>query len=329
MKIPILRKYVEQKESYIERRLPAKGKIFVKKGDKINSFDQIGEASFIRDKERLEYVGEPVKDVGDRVYPGDVIALEKKFLVKKLETVVNISGRIKDIDATKKVISIEGLSTRYNLISGVSGEVVDTLNDESVLIKSSSLVMKCAAGCGSEIGGELVYIKGEGEVVVEKDISAKVAGKIILVNKIDRSASKKAKILGALGFIIGSCDYATYKKYIEEDLSVVILEGFGNIDIASDLLAYLSKLSSKFCILRTYESMFLLPGEINTGLIKRDIIEEFETELQVGDLLQIFDTDYYGKSGKVIEIHEDKGILVVSIDGKEVEIQADKVGLLV
>ena len=330
MKISLLKKYIERKEVFVERKLPNVGTIYVNKGDKVNSFDQLGEASYVKDFEKINYLGNPVKELGDRVYPGDVVATDKRFFFNKKDYTCNISGRVKEIDIKGKIILVEGLFARYNLVSGVTGVVEDVLKNTSVLIKTNALIIKCAAGCGNEVDGELFYISNKDKTVSEKDITEKVAGKVIVADRIENGAIKKAKTLGAQGFILGGCEYSEFKKYWKEGLSILIIEGFGKIPINEHLSNYFSRVTSKFSILRTYDSMLLVPGEENSkldgSLDNKNL--EFETELKDGDMVQVFSIEHYGKSGKVKSVSLD-GSIIVSFEGAEVEVSVSNVGLLV
>lgn len=329
MRIPVINKYLFSSNVFVERRLPSQGNLYVKKGDRVHSYDQIGQASFVQESEKIEYSGVLKKEEGDRVYPGDVLALESKLYFNKKEYNSTVSGRVKEINKQEKYILIEGLSRAFNLIAGVSGEVVDTLDHKSVLIKTSAVTVSCVAGSGEEVAGELVYVKGAKPVVTEKEIQATVAGKILLVNRIESGALKKAKTLGAVGFVIASCDYIDYKKYIEDGISVLIMEGFGSIPINAEIEKYFESFKSKFGILRTYDTMLLIPNDKPESIVKGEGKDLFLSEAKVGDTVQVFDSKYFGQYFKIEELKEKENIVVIKHEKNVVEIPADKVGLVV
>ncbi len=329
MQIPVLNKYLKSKSTYVERKLPNPGRLFVKKGDKVNSFDQIGEATYIKDYEEIIYNGKAIRSVGDRVYAGDTVALGKKFFIKKVEYKTTISGRIKDIDIKNKKIIIEGLSKRFLLISGVSGEVMETLDNQSVLIKTKALLVKVVSGSGKEVAGQIIVLgDSSGGIIEENDISNEVLGKIVIARLMSLPAIKKAQALGAIGFLVGGIEYLDFKKLVQEDVSVLVAEGFGAFPINNYFFEYLKSIQNKFCILRTYERMLLIPEEYNFGSDPSlPNFKYFEKEVQIGDIVQVFRRSYYTQVGKVVQISNEH--LDVDLNGITLKLYPDEVGLLV
>ncbi len=328
MKVPVLNKYIKSKNTFVERKLPNPGRLFVKKGDKVNSFDQIGETTYIKEREEITYTGKVLRSVGDRVYSGDVIAVGKKYLIKKLEYKTTISGRIKEIDTKNKKVTIEGLSKRFTLISGVSGEVMETLNEQSVLIKTKAMLAKVVAGSGKEVAGQLLVLgDGSSNTVEENAVTNAVLGKIVVARLMGLSAIKKAQALGAIGFILGGVEYLDFKKLVQEEVSLLVVEGFGSFPINSYFFDYLKTIQDKFCILRTYENMFLVPEEENFGIdVQSPDFRYFEKEVKVGDLVQVFRRSHYTQVGKIVEIGDET--LKVDLSGSILELHPDEVGLL-
>jgi hypothetical protein len=325
MKLPVLKKQFAEQSAFIERKLPTSGEVLVKVGDTVNSFDKLGTCSVIRDSEKLEYSGKLVCKEGDRVYPGDVLAERKKLMVKKHQVKCTISGTIAEINKKEGYILVNGVGSNYTLISGVSGEVVDILNNQSILIKTSAVVIKGIAGSGNEVAGELVYIK-EGDLT-DETITDQVNGKIIVANSATSGAIAKAKTIGALGFILASCEYSDYRRFVKDEISVLVLEGFGGLAFNKPLLKYFKDMDSKFGAVRTFEGMLIIPGEDIAKIVKNPSANMFESEPNIGDSVQIFSKEYFGKSGSVKEIKDNK--LILTVDDNVVEVDPNLVGLLV
>jgi hypothetical protein len=323
-KVPVLKKYYFDKSAFIERKLPRPGNLLVSTGSVVNSFDKLGEARIVKDTEKVDFSGICKVKKGERVYPGDVLAVAKKYLFSKKEYKTTLSGTVSEIDKTKGTIQIDGLSSNFTLISGVSGEVVDTLDETSILIKSPAVVVKAVAGVGEEVAGELVYIKTG--VLSSEDITERVKGKIVVANTANAGAISKAKALGILGFVLGSLEHVEYTKLDQEDFSILLLEGFGSMPISEPLLNYFKQIDSKFAAIRTYENMLIIPGEDILKIIPKVRESYFESEITVGDYVQIFNKEHYGKTGKVIEVKTDTVIVVV--DGNNIEAPAHMLGVL-
>lgn len=329
MKLKIIKKYVNLPEAFIERRMPAKGKISVKVGETVNSYDQIGEANYSLESEKVTYTGEVAVKEGDRVYPSDLLACEKKYVVKKTEYRTNISGRVAKIDEKSSFIEIKSLPKKFDLISGVTGEVVDVSNNISVLIKSPASVARAVDGCGSEVGGEIIVLK-ESELIDDALISEKVAGKIIFANTITDSAIKKARTFGCTGFVIASCEYSQFKKWSSEDVSLLVTEGFGKLQFNTYLVQLLDQLTSKFALLRTHDKDLVLPVDKENGkfYFPANKKEEFEAEASAGDRVYILSRSLFGTVAKIVQVNEKEGTLKLNIRGNTTEIPSDIVALI-
>ena len=327
MKIPVLKKYIGREEVFIERRLPSVGNIYVKIGDEVNSFDTIGEANIVKEAEKISYKGKLIIKRNQRVYPGDVISVNTKFF-KKEEIKSTISGRISEIDEKNHVVFLEGLSNIYNLIAGVKGVVVDVSDSKSVLIKTPATIIKAMEGCGEEVAGELKYINED--VLSENEVTDDVRGKILIVNRIESNALSKAKVLGAIGFIIASCEYAAFVKYREEKINLLVLEGFGKMSFVKPLVDYLKKLDSIFCVLRSYENMLVLPRVSVNEILGTDLKykEHFVTDVKIGDMVQIFIKERYGEFGVVKEIKGDLLAVELSSIQSTIQIPSFSCGLI-
>lgn len=324
MNVNLLKKIYFEPNGFIERKLPRPGTLVVKKGDTINSYDKLGDTKIIKDSQTVSYKGRVLVREGQRVYPGDSISEEKKFLVKKDYIKSTISGVVKEIDKEKKIVNIEGLSTTFTLYSGISGEVVDVLENTSVLIKSQSVVIKSVEGTGGEVAGELVYLKDD--KLTDEDITESVRGKIIVANSMDTGAVSKAKTMGAFGFVLASCEYVEYKKYIDEKISVLVIEGFGKMMFSIPLLNYFKKMDSKFGAIRTYEGMLIMPGENLEDFLSKPSKNYLEQQLQDGDIVQLFNKEHFGQSGVVKKVKE-KTVLV-EVDGNSVELSPNVLGII-
>lgn len=329
MKIKIIKKYVNIPEAFIERRLPTKGNISVKIGELVNSYDQIGEAIYSTDTEKITYTGDLHVKEGDRVYPSDLLASEKKFIVKKIEYRANISGRITKIDEKLSIIEIKSTPKNFTLISGVGGEVVDISNNTSVLIKSPASVARAIAGCGLEVGGEILVLK-ESDLIDDALISEKVAGKIIFANTITDSAVKKARAFGCIGFVLASCEYTQFKKWSSEGVSLIVTEGFGRLQFNTYLVQLLDQLTAKFAVLRTYDKDLVLPVDKESGkfYFPANKNEEFETEAKVGDRVYVLSRELFGTVAKILEINENSNTVKLDIKDKSTELNCDLVALI-
>lgn len=329
MKLKIIKKYLNLPEAFIERGMPAKGSLSVKTGDLINSYDQIGETSYSNETEKIIYTGELLVREGDRVYSSDILAKDKKYVVKKIEYRAKISGIVSKVDTKSKNITIASFPKKYILISGISGQVVDTYSSLSVLIKSPASLVRGIAGGGPEVGGEIIVLK-EADFIEDALINDSVSGKIVFANRISESAIKKAKTFGCMGFVVASCDYSFFTSCLREGTSIIVTEGFGNLKFNSYLVQLLDQLTSKFALLRTYDKSLVLPVDSKSGkfYFPANRPEEFEAEARVGDRVYVLNRELFGSVGKITSVSDESSVVTVDVLGSSKEVSKDLVALV-
>nr|MBP7859855.1 hypothetical protein [Patescibacteria group bacterium] len=329
MKGIVLNKVIYSDPIFVERMLPTEGKIFVKSGDIVNSYDKIGETLVAKDQEVIKFKGEVLVSVGDKVSKGDILAKERYKFFKFKEFLSPINGKVREIDEKNNQIFIESTMQSFSLISGVDGEVMNVSTSKSVLLKTKGLSLKGVSGFGDEVCGEVLFLSSN--LVGEKDVTENVRGKILVAKGFSPSAVSKAKTFNALGFVFASSQYFEVKKYIEEKTPLIVLEGFGDLPFNPIFKTLFQKFNSLFGILRTYENSLILTGRTLADFdVDFNLNSFFETEILVGDIVQLFNKENFGSIAKVTEIETDK-LKVSLIDASvplEIEIDPQNIGII-
>lgn len=330
MKVPVIRKIIKNQERFIERLLPAKGKIFVKTGDKVEMFDKLGECQVSMKAVSVRYRGSLEVEEGESIEQGDTLASSKKiFNLKKRKTVSPIHGVVDGIDRKEKVMYIKSFPVEFELISGFGGIVEKVIKDRSVLLKSRVANIKGVCGTSFEVGGEIRVIKK----LNMDNLSAKLEGQIIAgEGYLDLSMLKKASALEIEGIITGGIDYQTLQGAEISELALLSISGFGKIPILKNVLDYLRGIEGRFVILRGETKELLIPesGEritdnrnLKTESMGKDVpksdslISDFRS-LKIGDTVQVFTHPFFGWVGEIMEVYNNK----VEFESKKIGYEA-------
>lgn len=147
------------------------------------------------------------KNPGDRVEPGDVLAVKKSLFGKVKGSVTSgISGSILryERDTGNLVVRTDYQSSSLELISPVAGTVYICNNKEIVLHTAHALASEGVA-LGKSAEGEL-FILNESFTDTSADntlyyLDRRAVGKIVLVHTLTREVLTKGNTIGVKGFI--------------------------------------------------------------------------------------------------------------------------------
>lgn len=331
MKIQVLNRFHYRDKTLIERALPDSGQIYVKVGQEINSFDEVGECIPPKEEKIIDYTGKLLIELGETLEQGTKISSYRKNFLKTDYIISDVRGKVLSINLQERklLVAAESNLKVYKLIAGVRGKILDIQPNQSVLIEAPALTMKGLMGVGSEVFGELVYIEGENSICTDKDIDTNITRKIVVAHKITSGAVSKASALGASGFVVSSCSYDDFRQYSKLNISFLVFNAFGNVNFNAKSTDYFKSLKSKYCILRSYDYSLIVPGQsdLKNFPVAKDMWTGFEADVTVGDLVQVFSSDSYARICKVKKITDDK--VVVELDNSvELSLSPEKVGLV-
>jgi hypothetical protein len=319
------------------RRLPIKGEVLVKVGDKVTP-EQIvaraylpGELHTVRINDILNIEPFEVKDTlkvkeGDNVKKGDILAETKTFFgLFKSKCTSPFDGKIEYFSPVTGHLGLRKPSIPVEVNAYIQGKVVDTIENEAAIIETNGSLIQGIFGIGGETHGILKVLATSNDEKVSIDkITDDVDGKILVCGSIVTSqflelASKK----GAKGIIVGGIEDEDITKYLGYSIGVavtgheqipttiILTEGFGEIPIAK----------------RTFELLLSLDGkkasingatQIRAGAIRPEIIvpseEEYEEvkvsideshKLEIGTRIRLIRVPYFGLLGRVKSLPEE------------------------
>ncbi|KHE91166.1 MAG: hypothetical protein K8F52_00435 [Candidatus Scalindua rubra] len=319
------------------RNLPLPGDVIVKKGDTVKSGDIVamtklpGKVHAVNVINRLAILPSDLrkymlKKEGDSVVKDEPIAETRPF-IKMFKSIClsPISGNIESISDITGQVLLREPPKPVQINAYVDGKVVETMENEGVVIETTATFIQGIFGIGGETTGELqVVVNSPDDVLKPEDINEAHRGKIIAGGSIIYSdAIRKALDTGVKGIVVGGIRDKEINELLGYDLGVaitgsedinitiIITEGFGQIGMAQ----------KTFDLLKQREgSVTSINGatQIRAGVVRPEIIIPYNEEdtsemssesgsstgeqsagLSIGDQIRIIRNPNFGMLGKV------------------------------
>lgn len=316
------------------RILPLKGDVMVKVGDRVKPSDVVartllpGNVVPLNVANKLgippeDIAGIMLKKVGDPVKNGETIALSKSlFGLFKNECAATIDGTIESISHVTGQVLLRGAPTPVEVKAYLSGEVVETIPKEGVVVACVASFVQGIFGIGGETSGALqVVVPDASTVLTEKQIQPEHAGKIIVGGSlVTAEGLKRAIAVGVKGVVVGGFDDKDLRDFLGYDIGVaitgsedigttlVVTEGFGQINMAQ----------KTFDLLKKHEGeMACINGatQIRAGVIRPEVVipapeaagkesaAGAPTEgLKVGSPIRVIRHPHFGRLGRVTDL---------------------------
>ena len=318
------------------RNLPLPGDVIVKKGNTVKSDDIVartnlpGKVHSVNVVNRLAILPTDLrknmlKKEGDSVVKDEPIAETSPF-IKMFKSIClsPITGIIESISDITGQVLLREPPKPVQITAYVDGKVVETIENEGVVIETNATFIQGIFGIGGETTGELqIVVNSPDDIVKPEDIKEVHRGKIIAGGSIIYSdAIKKALDTGVKGIVVGGIRDKEINELLGYDLGVaitgaedinitiIITEGFGQIGMAQ----------------RTFDMIKLREGavasingatQIRAGVVRPEIIIPYNDEdtsgksdesgsadgksagISIGDQIRIIRNPNFGMLGTV------------------------------
>jgi len=319
-----------------DRNLPLPGDVIVKKGDTVKSGDIVamtnlpGKVHAVNVINRLAILPTDLrknmlKKEGDSVVKDEPIAETSPF-IKMFKSIClsPITGVIESISDITGQVLLREPPKPVQITAYVDGKVVETIENEGVVIETNATFIQGIFGIGGETTGELqIVVNSPDDIVKPEDVKEVHRGKIIAGGSIIYSdAIKKALDTGVKGIVVGGIRDKEINELLGYDLGVaitgsedinitiIITEGFGQIGMAQ----------------RTFDMLKLREGavasingatQIRAGVVRPEIIIPYNDEdtsgksdesgsadgksagISIGDQIRIIRNPNFGMLGTV------------------------------
>jgi len=334
--------YIPSVTKVIIRKLPQKGKIWVKEGETVEPSAIVGISHsspgfrVFNISEILEIPPEKifrclVKSSGSKVFKGDVIAEDKKtFGLISRQFISPIDGIFEMVDPNRGQAMIQFMPIPIKLVAGVYGQVVKIVDEQEVHIKTTVDLITGALGSGIEREGVLRIVADSHEAIMMTNLDRSLAGSVIAGGSLmNKDIIQKAIALEVRGIVSGGINVRDYRSLVSslnpiEDVGISLMatEGYGLGEIPFSIMEVLQKYNNRFVIINPRDKELIIPlmneqsrkkerGKLASQLhyIKNDVTVRF------------LKSPYLGREGKVVEIKKDPIIFPSGIEAYGVVVE--------
>ncbi len=342
-----------------ERRLPLLGDVLVKKGDRVKHSGIVaktelpGNVELVNVVNKLSIDPKEIKDFmlvkeGDRIKKGESIAQSSSFFgIFTTPCPAPCDGTIESISSATGQVVIRQNPTPVEVLSFIDGIVDEILPKEGVVVKTIGTYIQGIFGVGGETVGVLQIIASSPSAVLDENmINDSHAGKIIVGGAlITAPAIKKAQACKVKGIIAGGIDDETLKNFLGYDLGVaitgnekkgitlVITEGFGNINMANKTFELLKTNNGKLTSINGATQIragvirpeIIIPKE---SMNEKDISEQPESNLimDVGCTVRIIRVPHFGSIAEVTALPPEPFEIETGAKVRVVEVKLEQTG---
>jgi hypothetical protein len=317
-----------------ERRLPLPGKVRVKMDQRVTGQELVasaelpGRVSAINVARELnvppgEIEPRLVKHVGDPVEMGEVIAEYKSFFgFFRSEATSPAAGTIEAISAVTGQALIRGAPIPVELDAYVTGEVVEIVPGEAVMVECRCALVQGILGVGGEAHGEIALLTDSAGASVDASaLSEKHRGKILVCGaQLSREVLDRAREIGAAGIVVGAMPATELDRLLgaplgvaitgqeQIGLTIILTEGFGELAMAEETFALLQAHAGELAALNG-------ATQIRAGVLRPEIVIPLECargrapaapsgRLAAGGRIRLVREPYFGALGVVAELPE-------------------------
>jgi hypothetical protein len=313
-----------------DRRLPLKGQVVVKKGDRVNS-DQIvaktelpGNVQPVNVSGLLGLLAEDVpahmlKKIGEPVAKDEAIAESKGFFgLFKSSCKAPVAGTLESISSITGQVILREPPMPVQIKAYIDGQVTEVSESEGVTVETLGTFVQGIFGVGGETNGEIKVVASDpSQELTIAMLTADCKGKVVVGGSLVRyDALRKAAEVGAKAVVVGGIDDADLKKFMGYDIGVaitghedvgltlVITEGFGKMNMAG----------KTFKLLKSKEGLKASVNgatQIRAGVMRPEVIVPHDGQtsgseaakeeggMDIGSAIRVIRQPYFGKIGKV------------------------------
>lgn len=317
-----------------ERRLPLKGEVVVKQGDKV-AWDQVvartdlpGRVEMVNLANKLavdphEVEARLLVPIGSPVAKGDVLA-KSKGLFGYFQTPFRspIQGKVESISPATGQVILRSPPRPISMSAYVDGVIEHVEPDQGVTVKTYGSLIQGIFGLGGETSGVLECVVSEaGQLFTPEQLSVEHKGKVLVVGKIVTAPMvRRAAELGVAALIAGGVDDADIRDLLGYDLGVAITgnerlgvtvlvsEGFGALPIAKKTFGLLMDRAGA-------RASVSGATQIRAGVIRPEIIitdlgadwekqaeEPPDLELAIDAPVRLIREPHFGELAKVVSL---------------------------
>lgn len=320
------------------RRLPLPGEVKVTVGELVTATQVVaatqlpGSVSTLNVAREINCQPEEVpslmvKQVGDRVNPGEILA-ETKALWGLFHSFVRspLTGTLEAVSEITGQVLVRGEPTPVNLEAFVDGKVVEVRGREAVVVACACAYLQGIFGLGGETHGPLRMLsQSPEEPLTAAQLDESCAGQVLVGGSYaDLEALRRAIAVNAAAVVVGGVSDSAVDELLgyhlgvavtgheQLGLTLIVTEGFGRIPMAE----------RSFNLLRQHageNASVSGATQIRAGVIRPEVIishpasevgagevpEAAEGVLEVGGPIRLIREPYFGQLATVAALPEE------------------------
>ena len=319
-----------------KRILPLKGEVVVAAGAAVEPDTVVARTDLpgkVHSKNVSADLGLPPSDIlaamkkqeGDPVEKDEVVAEQKSFFgVFKSRSVSPVGGTIETVSSVTGQVLYREPPMPVEVKAYVRGTVKEVIPREGVVVEATGAFIQGIFGIGGEAHGPIkMTARAPDEVLSASSLRPEFAGAIIVGGRlVTLDAVKEAARLGVCGIVVGGLNDDDLRAMLGFDLGVaitgherlgvtlVITEGFGQIEIARKTFELLGKNSGR-------EASINGATQIRAGVIRPEVIIPMDGAsagiggrpygrasgmMEIGSPVRIIREPYFGAIGTVASL---------------------------
>lgn len=320
-------------ELVLERRLPLKGEVTVKQGQKVTYNEVVartelpGNVEMVNVANKLglepsEVPGAMFKKAGEPLEKGELMAQNRGFFGFFKGTLESpISGKVEEISEITGQVILRRPPIPVEVMAYVDGVVEEVLPGEGVRLRTFGAHVQGIFGIGGETSGELVILsEGPDRELEASQLQEAHRGKVVVGGSLVSNEFLQAcRSRGVAGVIVGGIHDRDLRDFLGYDLGVaitgseqlgltlVITEGFGPIRMAERTWRLLGQNAGRRASLSG-------ATQIRAGVIRPEVFipaerpqkasetEESNLGLEPGAAVRLIRQPHFGALGKVVEL---------------------------
>lgn len=253
------------------RRLPLKGQVVAKKGDKVRAETVVARTELpgnvqpvkaasilgVHQADLLEFM---LKREGGTVTKDEIFATSKSFFgLFKSHCKSPCTGTIESISVITGQVILREPPIPVEVEAYIDGLVTAVLEGEGVVVETEGAFIQGIFGVGGETTGPLQMAVQDPSVELTADLlKPEYKGMVVIGgSRVDMPAIKRAREIGVRAIVVGGIDDQILRELLGYDLgvaitghenlgfSLVVTEGFGKMSVASRTFTLLGKFQGR------------------------------------------------------------------------------------
>ncbi len=338
-----------------QRRLPLKGEVLAKVGDKVTGETIVAKTQIPGDVQTLNVaglLGVPPEDVekcmlkklGEPMEKDEIIAQTKSFFGLFSSTVkAPVSGFIENISSVTGQVILREPPRPIQIDAYIDGRVVELFEAEGCTVETTGVFIQGIFGIGGEVRGEVLQVADKpSDVLLPEEIGSSCRGKVLVAGAlVTAEVLRKAAEMGVKGVVVGGIDDRDLRKFLGYDIGVAITgseekgitlittEGFGRMEMAEKTFRLLVQYSGQRASING-------ATQIRAGVMRPEVIVPLDSEitgaegqresggLEIGTQVRIIREPHFGALGEVASLPPELQKIETEAKVRVVEVELEK-----